>query len=316
MPIGWLGELVERRTESLTILTTLERQQQVSEGAPVRYLADRSYSGVPTKRFLKLAAGQIICVIMSAPRLFDKDLDQLLFSKSTLDADLRSKIVLGIWGQRVKIEQDAFNAYFQYFTRELEAWRLSGCPVAIQTYRDLLELVEHLKIHRLERRDSASIDDFFPPSSPRGSHVEVRSLPLSPDQLLSPLRTRIPECERDGVKNAIDMAVCLCLMLNIATPGHIFFPGRSYLAWRGDESLTDFVKRSFLDPQQTSVALRWPQSLSLHNLERIGGFEIVWTDHLADHLFLDEDLGTIKVYHHACVLQSHQIGDQAKYVYC
>ena len=253
---------------------------------------------------------------MSAPRLFDKDLDQLLFSKSTIDADLRSKIVLGIWGQRVKKEQDAFNAYFQYFTRELEAWRLSGCPVAIQTYRDLLELVEHLKVHRLARRDSTSIDNFFPPSSPRGSHVEVRSLPLSPDRMLSPLRIRISVCERDGIKNAIDMAVCLCLMLNIATPGHMFFPGRSYLVWRGDESLIEFIKRSFLDPQQTSVSSRWPQSLGLHNLERIGGFEIVWTDHLADHLFLDEDLGTIKVYHHACVLQSHSIGDQAKYVYC
>ena len=31
VPIGWLGDLVERETESLTILTTLERQQRVSE---------------------------------------------------------------------------------------------------------------------------------------------------------------------------------------------------------------------------------------------------------------------------------------------
>ena len=67
--------------------------------------------------------------------------------------------------------------------------------------------------------------------------------------------------------------------------------------------------------QPVPVSSRWPQSLTLYNLERIGGFEIVWTDHLADHLFLDEDLGTIKVYHHAYVLQCHQSGNLAKYVY-
>lgn len=256
---------------------------------------------------------------MSAPRLLDKDLDQLFLCKRTtwlgsVDADLRYKIVSGIWGQKAIVEQQASNAYFQYFTRECEAWRLSGCPVAIQTYRDLWELVEHLKNHRLDQRASDSIYGFFPPSPPPGRKVQLRSLPLSPDQMLSPVSTRSSECERDSVKNAIDLAVCLWLMLNIATPGLRNFPGRSYLVWRETESLNDFIERSLPTSQPISVSSRWPQSLNLYNLERIGGFEIVWTDHLADHLFFDEDLGTIKIYHHAYVLQSYQNGDIAKYV--
>lgn len=257
---------------------------------------------------------------MSAPRLFDKDLDRLLLSKRTKgtvsDRNLRSKILLGIWGERANIEQQAFNAYFQYFTRECEAWRLSGCPIAIQTYRDLLELVEHLKTHRRDVRGSPSIYAFFPPCPPPDRQVQPQSLPLSPTQMLSPLSMRCSGCERDGVKNAIDLTVSLWLMLNIATPGLRSFPGRSYLVWRETESLNDFIERSLPVNRPISIASRWPQSLNLYNLERIGGFEIVWTDHLADHLFLDEDLGTIKIYHHVCVLQSHQTRDLAKYVCC
>lgn len=190
---------------------------------------------------------------------------------------------------------------------------MSGCPVAIQTYRDLLELVEHLKTHRRDQR--ASIYDFFPPSPPPDRQVQLRSLPSSPNQMLPPLFTRFSKCERDKIKNTIDLAVCLWLMLNIATPGLRNFPGRSDLVWRENESLNDFIERSLPMTPPTSVSSRWPQSLNLYNLERIGGFEIVWTDHLADHLFLDEDLGTIKIYHHAYVLQSHQTGDLARYVF-
>ena len=192
---------------------------------------------------------------------------------------------------------------------------MSGCQVAIQTYRDLLDLVEHLKTHRQDKRASSPLYDFFPPSPPSGRQLQARSLPPSPNQMLLPLSTRFSECERDSVKNAIDLAICLWLMLNTATPGLRNFPGRSYLVWEENESLDDLVKRSLPVTQPISISSRWPQSLTLYNLERIGGFEIVWTDHLADHLFLDEDLGTIKVYHHAYVLQCHQSGNIAKYVF-
>ena len=161
---------------------------------------------------------------MSAPRQFDKDLDQFLLSKRTIslgsaNAHLRSKIILGIWGQNAKVEQQDSNAYFQHFTRECEAWRLSGCPVAIQTYRDLVELVEHLKAHRQDTRASSSVYDFFPPSPPSVRQLQPRSLLLSPNEMLLPLSTRFSECERDSVKNAIDLAICLWLMLNTTTPG-------------------------------------------------------------------------------------------------
>ena len=257
---------------------------------------------------------------MSAPRLFDKDLDQLLLSKRTIslcsvDEDLRPKIVSGIWGQRASLQQQASNAYFQYFTRECEAWRLSGCPVALQTYRDLLELVEHLRNHRRDERASPAIHDFFSLSPLPGRQSPPRSRPSSPHPMLSPLSARLSEFERGGIKNAIDLAVCLWLMLNIATPGLKIFPGRSYLVWKETESLNDFVERSLPMSRPISVSSRWPHALNLYNLEHIGGFEIVWTDHLADHLFLDEDLGTIKIYHHVYVLQSHQTEDPAKYVY-
>ena len=71
-------------------------------------------------------------------------------------------MVLGIWGQNAKVEQRGSNAYFRYFTGECEAWRLSGCLIAIRTYRDLLELIERMENYRRDKRASSPIYEFLP----------------------------------------------------------------------------------------------------------------------------------------------------------
>ncbi|KAF2138936.1 uncharacterized protein K452DRAFT_337750 [Aplosporella prunicola CBS 121167] len=43
---------------------------------------------------------------------------------------------------------------------------------------------------------------------------------------------------------------------------------------------------------------RWPKHVDAHALERIGGFDIIWTDDLAEHLAFDDDLLTVSLYHH------------------
>ena len=94
-------------------------------------------------------------------------------------------------------------------------------------------------------------------------------------------------------------------MLSPASPGFASFPGRSILSWNDNESLDDFIAKS-LPRCPTTDTSQWPLSFNLNSLNRIGGFEIIWTSHLADHLLMNEDLGTISVYHHAHILQSHQ----------
>ena len=181
-------------------------------------------------------------------------------------------------------------AYFQYFRSELEAWRLSGSPVALETYRDLLELVKLLRVNRHERRDSPSILGFFQQSSSNALTAHAAN-------------THPTQHESVSMRNAIDLAIRLWLMLNVVSEKTALFPARSSLVWTDAQSLNMFIEKYFTSGNATigrtsDLAI----SFNAHDLKYIGGFDIVWTDHLADHLYLNEDLGTVSLFHHASVL--------------
>ena len=247
--------------------------------------------------------------IMSAPRVLDPELDRRLLpiNSSSISKDLRSTIVARLWGSPSLQCLKDYSAYFQHFAITCETWRSS--PVAIQTYRDFLDLVQHLRAHRNDARASPTILEFFPLPPPANMPASDLRMPLTTEQTRLPLAMRHTSCSKDSVLNAINLAVCLWLMLSSGPPASTNFPGRSTLIWTESESLDDLIEKSFpkTDPKES---LRWPHSLNLCNLNRIGGFEIVWTDHLADHLYLNEDLRTINIYHHACVLESHKSAGQ------
>lgn len=254
---------------------------------------------------------------MSAPRAAANELDRILLPKDFISSEsmtkeLRSEILARLWRQSSSQQIDGFSAYFRHFAAECEAWRLSGCAVAIQTYRDFLELVQHLKTYRHEARASPIMLDFFPPAPPAGVQAADLGLPLSSDQILLPLKRRHAHCDQDSVKKSIDLAICLWLMLSTCSPGTISFPGRCTLVWKDTESLNDFLNKTF--PKTTfKTPSQWPQSLNLYNLDRSGYFQIIWTNHLADHLYLNEDLRTISVYHHASILHNQIAAEAQEY---
>ena len=221
-----------------------------------------------------------------------------------LDKRLQDHITASLWST-----QQHYNSavYFHYFKEECEAWRLSDSPVAIQTYQDFLDLVEHLKRTRNEKRSAPIVLDFFPPfqaadeeKTPAPSVVED----YTPDQLQLPLRHRFPHCDLVSATNSIFLTVHLWLMLNVGSSAiFTLVPGRSSHEWAEDQSLDDFIDACFPTSEWGPRLSQWPFSLNAYNLERVGGFELVWTDHLADHLHLNEDLGTISVYHHVQALR-------------
>jgi hypothetical protein len=85
-----------------------------------------------------------------------------------LPSSVQIKIVNGFWrtsstplqSSDLLIEQ--YSIYFQCFVSEWRALKLSSVPIVIQTYRDLLDLVQHLKDNRTEKRASPQILAFFP----------------------------------------------------------------------------------------------------------------------------------------------------------
>ena len=225
----------------------------------------------------------------------------------SIDQELRSDIISTLWTEPQDLEK--YNAYFNFFAQECDAWRLSGLDVAIDTYRDFLDLVQHLRSHRGDSKCSPAMMSFFPPLPPQ--QVTLAPSPrvaLTADQRASPLVCRYPHCSKDSALNAIYLTVCLWLMLRPGSPELANHQAKSTLEWKDTESLDDFIHKSL--PKAPLGAIQekilWQKPLNLYTLDRIGGFAIIWTNNLADHLYLDEDVGsTIHLYHHACVLESH-----------
>ena len=220
---------------------------------------------------------------MSASLSGDPDVDQILLPDkpiSSLDKTLQIKITSCFWGQRPSNHENRqFSPYFRYFTSECEAWRLSGNSVALHNYRDLLGLVEYLKHNSTEPRTTLQM------------------------QMLA---SRSSDTAPESVRNALYLAVRLWLMLNVGPRDLTLFHCRSTLEWTEDQSLQTLIATTFPQTQMMPTAPRWQRSLNAYNLTRIGGFEIVWTDHLPDHLYLNEDLGSVSLYHHAFILQQHK----------
>lgn len=220
-----------------------------------------------------------------------------------LDKSLQDHMINSLWSSSGRHDT---SIYFDYFEKECEAWRLSDSNVAIQTYQDFLDLVEHIKSCHHEPISSSAVLGFFPPLQPLH---EKASSPYSADftsgRLQVPLKERLPACDAVAARNSLFLAVRLWLMLNVNSSDiYAFTPGRSSLEWTEDQSLDDFIDVCFPASEYTPARLsQWPYSLNAYNLERVGGFIIVWTDHLADHLYLNEDLGHIHIYHHVQVLR-------------
>ena len=77
------------------------------------------------------------------------------------------------------------------------------------------------------------------------------------------------------------------------------------ILWPEDWSLEQLVAMQFsYHPTSAQEQARWSHMLNAETLERIGNFTIVWTNDLQDHLLLDEDDGSIRIYHHATVLRA------------
>ncbi|RFU25931.1 hypothetical protein B7463_g10397, partial [Scytalidium lignicola] len=172
-----------------------------------------------------------------------------------------------------------YTAYYHYFITELDAWRCCADKVTLKTYRDLLQLVSHLKKNTSSPRNRPEILDFFtsgPNSNVRNSEAHAPSY---------------AQCE-----HSIYLAVRLWLMINVGNPDlQRVFPGKSRIIWPQDKSLKDIISKHFSEKGKSASSIKYTRDLNVSKLEDIGGIKIIWTDHLADHLTFDEDLCSVAV---------------------
>ena len=236
-----------------------------------------------------------------------RNLHKLLLSDhpdDVLDRELQDEIISSLWPSQ---DHGDASVYFQHFRLELETWMRSGAAIAIETYHDFLGLTDHLKKNRSEPRNSPAILDFFAPASLVDEKRPQFTQHIDRDRLHLPLRDRYPSCDPFSARDSIFLAVRLWLMLNVGSSAtNTLIWGSTTPEWLEHQSLDDIIDSCFPLSDPSPRFSQWPSSLHAYNLERIGGFQIHWTDHLADHLYLNEDMGTISVYHHVQVLRGLQ----------
>lgn len=157
---------------------------------------------------------------------------------------------------------------------------LSSKDFPLSTFTDLLGLVEYMKCHT--NKPKRELLDYF--GNDDGAEMKF--------------------C-------ALEFAVRLWLMLNIEVsppmrqPLAVIISQRTKVAWSEDQSLAALLASSFpLNSPSAIRKLRWPFIFNAHNLDRIGGFRILWTDDLQDHLLLNEDEKSLLIFHHVSVLQA------------
>ena len=209
-------------------------------------------------------------------------LDEVLQDPVTSEA--RAEIVQRLWRDRRRISSKrhhfAWDAYFGFYTRECNAALTDeGAHLCSRTHRSLLQIA-----HLLE---DATDEE------------EIR------ERLRQTLTTRRTIAdERKMLDGSLKLATRIFAMISIG-PLSSEISAKHSLPW-AQGTFKDAVHEYFnqppdieLDPKENVVSA----DLVCHNIERMSGIEVLWTDNLLDHLRLVEGDKKLCVFHHASFLR-------------
>jgi hypothetical protein len=78
--------------------------------------------------------------------------------------------------------------------------------------------------------------------------------------------------------------------------------------WDATQTLEEYVHSTFLKTEDLPAASSFPLSFNILSLKEIGGFEVVWTECLQDHLSLsvEDTQKELKIFHLSSFLQGYR----------
>ncbi|PLB49136.1 hypothetical protein P170DRAFT_509749 [Aspergillus steynii IBT 23096] len=168
-------------------------------------------------------------------------------------------------------------------------WGLSGAALRqsdpyIDYYNSHMIFIEAYNLHIRTHQDLLDLINSIRSKS---------SVPL--DVLLKELNAEFPQL--GPAMRAVEIAVRIWLM--ISTEG-----------WETTQSLEDFLNHCFPTSKQLPHADPFPLAFNALNLQRIGAFQIVWTECSQDHLSLTitETQKVLNLFHLSAFLQSNKHG--------
>ena len=208
-------------------------------------------------------------------------LDQSILSLPTdLPSAVKQEIIARLWTspQRFDTEPDVYRAYFEYYEDACATFLED--EHAARTHWDIVRIAAYLNRNGSEEKS----------------------------KIRTNLSHSYPHLSNDSQKmdNSIELATRLWLMINIRNSTSNM--SRSSLIWPESSSLAEVIRSRFgtVPPSRPMSKLTFSRLFNACNLERIGGFRILWTDNLLDHLSLDDDgmNKAVYVYYHVTILQS------------
>lgn len=204
---------------------------------------------------------------------------------SVLDAPIaestKAALETAFWdyeGAQLDLADMSLNRYWSFYQSECaKALHEGGQHIATRTHQDIAECVRRLR-------------------SGQERHAVKNHLRSN--------LTTLHDNEDEILENSIDLAASVLLMMNFCSYSY-GFSGRRWLNWNNDSSLRkllgDFFHDNCAEARKGTTNLE--KIFTAHNLTRIAGLEVIWTDNMLDHLRLTDDDQRVHMFHHASFLE-------------
>ncbi|KAJ3496222.1 hypothetical protein NLG97_g2815 [Lecanicillium saksenae] len=211
--------------------------------------------------------------------------DKMVLETSVLEAVIaestKAALETAFWdfgGAHLDMADVSLDRYWNFYQSECaKALHEGGQHIATRTHQDVADCVRMLRSGQ-ERR-------------------------VVKDQLRGKL-TAPHENEDEILDNSIDLAASVLLMMNFCSYSY-GFSGRRWLNWNNGNSLHTLLREFFYDhcAEVRKDNAKLEKVFTAHNLTRIAGLEVVWTDNMLDHLRLTDDDQRVHIFHHASFLE-------------
>lgn len=143
------------------------------------------------------------------------------------------------------------------------------------------------------------------PSQPKSHREIVNIARMLSDPAMCATRVQpllSPDDHSNDESIWIFLAVRIMTMIDVGTLQHGIRLGQVPRAWNNG-SLRDFVKSIFPTTKELPDDLKLERMFTARNLERVAGIQVIWTSNLADHLQLEDDDTSVRIFSHVSFLE-------------
>jgi hypothetical protein len=187
----------------------------------------------------------------------------------------RYEFAKGIWNTKLPLEEFK-NPHFEDFFRYYE----DQCKTALYDVDD----------EKISHRNIAEIARGLASSHANDTDLQQTSFALASDSNERYWRS---------------FAARIMTMVDVGGLRHGIRPGQFHREWTSD-SLRSFMEYTFPRTGELPDDVKLEKLFNARNLQRFASIQIIWTNNLADHLQLEDDDTSIRIFSHVSFLKLHQ----------